>query len=127
LVLYIGAKLEKALTRSQDLFYYSFAVNYNNHTENKPHKASASLEEELLALSYKHDNEITLAIDDILKLFKQYAMECVPEERLPASKRHSSSLSDLITVGWDECREQMKENINNDNRVRRTVRVAEPV
>ncbi len=30
---------------------------------------SKILEEKLIELSYKHDNEITLAIDDIVKLF----------------------------------------------------------
>ena len=42
---------------------------------------SKKLEEELIELSYKHDNEITLAIDDIIKLVKEYAKSCVPEEK----------------------------------------------
>ena len=32
---------------------------------------SKTLEEKLIILSYKHNNEITLAIDDIVKLFDQ--------------------------------------------------------
>ena len=37
------------------------------------------IEKELLTLSYKHDNEITLAIDDIVKLFSKHTSKILDD------------------------------------------------
>ena len=74
----------------------------------------SELEEELIKLSYKHNNEITLAIEDIVSLAKEYALSVLPKNK--RTKGYDvNDYAPVQNMGWNMAIEKIEENIKKES------------